>query len=176
MLSFIKEVLSANDLDRDDLSSICAIDRQILWFSAIKFGALDDIKESLQELVMLPLWCPKLFNGRGLLKPCRGILLFGPPGTGKTILANAISNDAGATFINVSTRKWCRCHKKNKVDSDFSELLYYYALYNPLWAIQHCNCSTNYIVEATTKLEEKKFKQEYGTDHHVKSVNIHRLK
>jgi hypothetical protein len=55
MLSFIKEVLSANDIDRDDLSSICAIDRQILWFSAIKFGALDDIKESLQELVMLPL-------------------------------------------------------------------------------------------------------------------------
>jgi ATP-dependent 26S proteasome regulatory subunit len=90
MLSFIKEVLSANDIDRDDLSSICAIDRQILWFSAIKFGALDDIKESLQELVMLPLWCPKLFNGRGLLKPCRRILLFGPPGTGKTILVNAI--------------------------------------------------------------------------------------
>nr|ADN33778.1 ATP binding protein [Cucumis melo subsp. melo] len=45
-------------------------------------GAMDEIKESLQELVMLPLRRPDLFKG-GLLKPCRGILLFGPPGTAK---------------------------------------------------------------------------------------------
>lgn len=64
-------------------------------------GALDDIKESIQEPVMLPLQRPELFNG-GLLKPCRGILLFGPPGTGKTMLAKAIADDAGASFINIS--------------------------------------------------------------------------
>lgn len=66
-------------------------------------GALDDVKESLQESIMLPLRRPEIFKRGGILKPCKGVLLFGPPGTGKTMLAKAIAKEAGASFINVST-------------------------------------------------------------------------
>ncbi|GFY98720.1 AAA-type ATPase family protein [Actinidia rufa] len=73
-------------------------------------GALDSIKDTLKELVMLPLQRPDLFCKGQLTKPCKGILLFGPPGTGKTMLAKAVATEAGANFINISmssiTSKW----------------------------------------------------------------------
>ncbi|KAJ7546748.1 hypothetical protein O6H91_08G052900 [Diphasiastrum complanatum] len=73
-------------------------------------GALEDVKTTLKELVMLPLQRPELFVRGSLAKPCRGVLLFGPPGTGKTLLAKAVATEAGANFINITsssiTSKW----------------------------------------------------------------------
>ncbi|XP_028752013.1 uncharacterized AAA domain-containing protein C16E9.10c isoform X2 [Neltuma alba] len=94
-----KEVCPDNEHERHIREELIPANEIGVTFSDI--GALEEIKESLQELVMLPLRRPELFKS-GLLKPCRGILLFGPPGTGKTMLAKAIANEAGASFINVS--------------------------------------------------------------------------
>lgn len=68
-------------------------------FSSI--GGLEYVKQSLHELVILPLQRPDLFTHGKLLRPQKGVLLFGPPGTGKTLLAKAIAKESSAVFINV---------------------------------------------------------------------------
>ncbi|XLS81106.1 hypothetical protein HN51_046937 [Arachis hypogaea] len=65
-------------------------------------GALENVNDALKELVMLLLQRPKLFCKGQLAKPCKGILLFGSLGTGKFMLAKAVSIEAGANFINIS--------------------------------------------------------------------------
>ncbi|MFX0001179.1 MAG: CDC48 family AAA ATPase [Candidatus Hodarchaeota archaeon] len=61
-------------------------------------GGLEDIKQELREAVEWPLRYPKLFEKAGI-RPLNGILLFGPPGCGKTLLAKAIANESQSNFI-----------------------------------------------------------------------------
>ena len=63
-------------------------------------GGLDDVKRQLVEAVEWPLKYPEKFERMGV-KPPKGVLLYGPPGCGKTMLAKAIATEAEANFISV---------------------------------------------------------------------------
>ncbi|XVE54501.1 hypothetical protein DITRI_Ditri03aG0086800 [Diplodiscus trichospermus] len=104
----LKDVVTENEFEKRLLADVVPPSDIGVTFDDI--GALENVKDTLKELVMLPLQRPELFCKGQLTKPCKGILLFGPPGTGKTMLAKAVATEAGANFINISmssiTSKW----------------------------------------------------------------------
>jgi len=63
-------------------------------------GGLEEVKEKLKEMVELPLLRPDLYHKAGI-KPSKGILLTGLPGTGKTLLAKAVATESKANFISI---------------------------------------------------------------------------
>ena len=77
----------------------------------VKFSdiiGMEEMKQTLYEIIVVPTIRPDLFTG--IRKPQRGILIFGPPGTGKTMIAKAIATECNSTFFNISasslTSKW----------------------------------------------------------------------
>lgn len=68
---------------------------QVTWED---IGGLEDVKRELQELVQYPVEHPDKFLKFGMT-PSKGVLFYGPPGCGKTLLAKAIANECQANFI-----------------------------------------------------------------------------
>ena len=64
-------------------------------------GGLSEAKEKIREMVELPLRHPEIFKRLGI-DPPRGVLLYGPPGCGKTLLARAVASESDAHFIHIN--------------------------------------------------------------------------
>lgn len=94
------DVETENDFEKRLLADVIPPDEIKVQFNDV--GALDKVKETLKELVMLPLQRPELFRKGNLTKPTKGILMFGPPGTGKTLLSKAVATESGANFLSIS--------------------------------------------------------------------------
>ncbi|CCD25098.1 putative AAA family ATPase YTA6 NDAI_0E02810 [Naumovozyma dairenensis CBS 421] len=79
------------------INDILIMDEKIHWDD---IAGLNNTKNILKETVVYPFLRPDLF--KGLREPVRGMLLFGPPGTGKTMIAKAVATESHSTFFSIS--------------------------------------------------------------------------
>lgn len=79
------------------LNDILVVDEKVYWDD---IAGLRNAKNSLKEAVVYPFLRPDLF--KGLREPIRGMLLFGPPGTGKTMIAKAVATESNSVFFSIS--------------------------------------------------------------------------
>lgn len=107
ILKILKKLPKGVDLQsaRQILNDIVVRGDEVHWDD---IAGLEGAKKALKEAVVYPFLRPDLFSG--LREPARGMLLFGPPGTGKTMLARAVATESKSTFFSVSsstlTSKW----------------------------------------------------------------------
>lgn len=85
--------------ERDILSSVVTPDEIKVTFKDV--GGLDPIIDGLHESVIYPLTIPELYSSSSLLQAPSGVLFYGPPGCGKTMLAKAIAKESGVNFISI---------------------------------------------------------------------------
>jgi SpoVK/Ycf46/Vps4 family AAA+-type ATPase len=92
-------VVSNDDTDRSEVERLLHPPQPSVAFADV--GGLDEIKAQIEKRIILPFQKPTLF-AKFKKKPGGGILLYGPPGCGKTLLARATAGQCKATFLNIA--------------------------------------------------------------------------
>lgn len=92
-------VISNDDTDQSEVVRLLVPENETLTFDDI--GGLDELKKTIHKKIILPYQKPGLFQ-RFRKKVGGGVLLYGPPGCGKTMLARATAGECKATFFNVA--------------------------------------------------------------------------
>lgn len=93
------KVISNDDTDEGEVRRLLIPEVEKVTFKDV--GGLEDIKKLIHKKIILPFQKPSLFQ-RFKRRAGGGILLYGPPGCGKTMLARATAGECGATFLNVA--------------------------------------------------------------------------
>ena len=92
-------VVSNDDTDQTEVDRLLHPSQPAIAFADV--GGLDDIKAQIEKRIILPFQKPSLF-AKFKKKPGGGILMYGPPGCGKTLLARATAGQCNATFFNIA--------------------------------------------------------------------------
>jgi 26S proteasome regulatory subunit T2 len=95
----VMSVLGILSDDTDPMVSVMKVDKAPLE-SYADIGGLESQIQEIKEAVELPLTHPELYEDIGI-RPPKGVILYGEPGTGKTLLAKAVANQTSASFLRV---------------------------------------------------------------------------
>ena len=94
-------IVKITDMTEMELMPEAVIEKEIPEVMYEDLGGIKPAITKIREIVELPLKHPELFNRLGIDAP-KGVLLHGPPGTGKTMLAKAVANESDAYFITIN--------------------------------------------------------------------------
>ncbi len=90
--------------NRRTLSSQTGVHEERERYTWDKIGGLQHVRKELEEAIALPLLKPEAYE-KFKIRPPKGVLLFGPPGCGKTLMAKIVASECGAHFLSVDTKK-----------------------------------------------------------------------
>jgi len=94
-------IITENTYVKLNPKAVEVVEEKVVDVTYEDIGGLDEEIKKVREMIELPLKHPELFDTLGI-EPPKGVLLYGPPGCGKTLLAKAVANESDAHFILVN--------------------------------------------------------------------------